>query len=238
MVSRERPAAAEAAEAEATAAEAEARAAAARAHAIRLRRQTGEAHLQTAEKGEEKVTAKPDDSETAASDGTTAAASRRHPAKIVAVAAAIVLLCVSLAASGYLLWHHRVVAAERQHRAEFAAAAREAVVTFMSLDVNNLGEDIQRITDITTGQFKDRFPIIGDQMAKRVQESKMVTTAKVNEVAVESMTANSAIVLVAATGEAKGPEGAQEQEPQFWHIALGLTEDGGTPKISNIEFVQ
>jgi Mce-associated membrane protein len=243
MASRERPApaldadrldeppegaaaaAAEAVETEAAAAEAEARAAVARARAIRLRRQT----------------AQPDDGDTAEPEGTTAdttsgAPLQRRPGKVVAVAAAVVLLSAALAASGYMAWHHRVAAQERQRNAEFAAAAREAVVTFMSLDFNKLEEDIQRISDITTGQFKDRFPIIGDQMAKRVQQSKFVTTATVNDVAVESMTANSAIVLVAATTETKSPDG--EQEPQFWHISLGLTEDGGQPKISNIEFVQ
>jgi Mce-associated membrane protein len=240
MTSRERPApaldadrrdeppeataaaSAAAAEAEAAAAEAEARAATARARALRLRRQAGEAGS-----GSDAA-----DSDTADRPGRR----RPHATKVVTVAAALVLLCGSLAASGYMVWHHRIAAQERQRNAEFTAAAREAAVTFMSLDFNKLDEGIQRIADISTGQFKDRFPIIGDQMAKRVQQSKLVTTATVNEVAVESMTADSAIVLVAATTESKSPEGAQE--PQFWHMALRLTEDGGQPKISNVEFVQ
>ena len=62
------------------------------------------------------------------------------------------------------------------------------------------------------------------------------STVTVHDVAVESMTDNSAIVLVAATTEAKGAEGPPQ--PRSWHIALGLRRDGGKPKMANIEFVQ
>ncbi|HET9874509.1 MAG TPA: hypothetical protein VFQ37_01940, partial [Mycobacterium sp.] len=76
-------------------------------------------------------------------------------------------------------------------------------------------------------------------LTKRLQASKVVTKTTVDDVAVESLTDNSAIVLVAATTEATGaakPDDARP--PQSWHIALGLTMDGGQPKMSSIEFVE
>lgn len=241
MASRERPAAAfdaghvddspepgiadlaEVAEAEAAAAEAEARAAAARAHAMRLRwKAAGGVDVPAA---------------------VTTASQRRLPrrpgSRVVAVGAAIVLVCVSLAASGYMLWHHHVVSQERQHTAEFAAAARQAATTLMSLDFHKPEQDMQRIATISTGRFREGFPAIADQLTKRLQASKVVTKTTVNNVAVESSTANSAIVLVAATTEATGAAKPKDaRPPQSWHIALGLAIDGGQPKMSSIEFIE
>ncbi|MGH3558047.1 MAG: hypothetical protein ACRDTK_11260 [Mycobacterium sp.] len=227
---------AEAAEAEAAAAEAEARAAAARARAIRLRRQADAPPPNHSDGGD---TADPDGDGTAGAPAASTARSRRlrRPRrKTVAAGAATVLVCASLAASGYMAWQHRIVAQERQRAAEFAAAARQDVVTLMSLDFNKTPEDLQRIADNSTGNFKNHFPLVAEQLTKGLQQSKVVTTATVTDVAVESMTENSAVVLVAATTNAKSPDGAEQ--PRSWHIALGLTKDGGQPKMSNVEFVQ
>lgn len=218
---------AEAAEEEAAAAEAEARAATARARAIRLRHQA------------EVVPA--DSTACEASPASIAAPRRwrlhRPPRKAAAVGATTLLICASLAASGYMVWHHHIAAQERQRTAEFAAAARQAAVTLMSLDSSKTKQDIDRISDISTGKFKDRFPMIAAQLSNGLQQSKVVvTTVTVNDVAVETMTDHSAIVLLAATTNAKKPDGADE--PGYWHIAMALTKDGGKPKISNVEFVQ
>lgn len=209
-----------AAEAEAAAAEAEAVAAAARARAIRLRCEAAGAvgiHDTSA--------------------GLVPRWWRRRPRRrAVAVAATITLVCAVFAANGYMMWHHRVTVQEKQRAAEFATAARQAVTTLMSLDFNKTGDDMLRIAEISTGRFRDRFPAVAAEMSKRLQQSKVVTTATVNDVAVESINGDSATVLVAATTAAKQPQGAQE--PQAWHIALGLSRDDGQPKISSIEFVQ
>jgi Mce-associated membrane protein len=233
---------AEAAEAEAVAAEAGARAAAARARAIRLRQQAGRAPA-----GCESTTTPGDGTADGESARTIDAPApntarpgdylRRRPTrKALAVGAAAALLVASLSASGYMVWHHRISSQERHRKEEFASAARQAVVTLMSLDSNKTKEDIQHIADISTGKFKDRFPMVAAQLNNGLQQSKVVTTVTVNDIGVETMTDHSAVVLIAATTNAKKPDGTQD--PGFWHIAMGLTEDAGQPKISNVEFVQ
>lgn len=218
---------AEVAEAEAAAAEAEAHAATARAHAMRLRWEAAGGVDMPA---------------TAATETATTASQRglhRPRARTVASGAAVSLLCASLAASGYLLWHHRVVSQERQRTAEFAATARQAVATLMSLDFNKVEQDMPRIAAISTGRFRDGFPAVAEQLTKRLQAKQVVTKATVNDVAIESLTDDSAVALVAATTEvteSKTPEAAQL--PQSWHIVLRLTMDGGQPKMSSIEFLE
>lgn len=241
MTSPERPDSAlelaEAAEAEAAAAEAEARAASARARAIRLRR---EADTTPSDQPADADTADSADDGAAlaapAKDAPRSRRSHRLSGKAVAAAAAIVLICASLAASGYMFWQDRIAWQQRHRAAEYAEAARQDIAALMSLDFNNATEDMQHIADNSTGNFKNSFPMIAQQLTKGLQEAKVTTTVTVHDVAVESMTDNSAIVLVAATTEAQGPEGPPQ--PRSWHIALGLREDGGKPKMANIEFVQ
>lgn len=245
MTSPERPAsalelteAADAAEAEAAAAEAEARAAAARARAIRLRRQA-EAAAPDHSDGPAAADPEGDDARGSVStEGVTARPRRlRHPSrKAVAIGAAFMVICASLAASGYMAWQDRVASQQRQRSAEYVAAAREDIAALMSLDFTKTQESLQRIADHSTGTFKKSFPMIAQQLTKGLEQAKVTTTVTVHDVAVESMTDNSATVLVAATTEAKGPDGPPQ--PRSWQIALGLSKDGGQLKMANVEFVQ
>jgi Mce-associated membrane protein len=233
---------AEAAEAEAAAAEAQA--AAARAHAIRLRQQA-EAKPDRSD-AIDTADADPDGGDAAiASPANRSHAPRRRrlrrlTTKAIALGAAIILICASLALTGFFVWADRVASQKRQRTAEFAAAARQDVMTLMSLDFNKTKEDMQRISDNSTGSFKQHFPVVALQLTSGLQRSKVVTTVSVNDVAVDSMTDNSAVVLVAATTQAKTPEDPQPdgQQRQTWHIVLTLIRDKGQPKMSNVEFVQ
>ena len=234
---------AEAAEAEAAAAETQA--AAARAHAIRLRQQA---------EAEPDGAVDPDAADAdPGGDGAAIDAPvnhsraprrrrlRRPTTKAVAVAAAILLICASLALTGFFVWSDRGESQKRQRTAEFAGAARQDVMTLMSLDFDKTKEDMQRISDNSTGNFKQHFPVVALQLTNGLQRSKVVTTVSVNDVAVESMTDNSAVILVAAMTQAKTPDDPQpndQQQRQTWHIVLTLVRDNGQPKMSNVEFVQ
>jgi Mce-associated membrane protein len=233
--------------AEAEAAAVEAQAAAARARAVRLRRQAERNHEQAADTAD---TADADfDTDDAAIDVPATGSRvprrprlRRPTSKTTAVGAAILLLCASLALTGFFVWSDRVASQKHQRSAEFAAAARQDVMTLLSLNFNKSKEDMEHIADNSTGSFKQHFPVIAAQLTNGLQRSKVVTTASVNDVAVESMTDNSAIVLVAATTQAEAPDGQQQPNGQAqrrtWQIVLTLLRDKGQPKMSNVEFVQ
>lgn len=230
---------AEAAEAEAAAVEAQA--AAARARADRLRRQAEGNHDHSGD-----ADAAETDDEAAVVDapatGNRGPRLRRPTKRAAALGGAILVICASLALTGVFVWTDRVSAQKRQRNTEFAVAARQDVVALLSLDFNKSKEDMQRITDNSTGAFKQHFPVVAAQLTEGLQRSKVVTTASVNDVAVESMTENSAVVLVAATTEAKAPDEPQppdsQPQRQAWQIVLTLLRDKGQPKMSNVEFVQ
>lgn len=161
---------------------------------------------------------------------------RRRVRAGVALGVTCVLICVLLAASGYMVWHHRNAVAERHRPAEFAAAARQGVVSLMTLDFNHAKDDVQRVLDNSTGQFKDDFQSRADDFTKVVQESKVVTKGSVNATAVQSMTDNSAVVLVAATSQVTNATGARN-EPRAWRLSVTVASDGGQLKMSKVEFV-
>jgi Mce-associated membrane protein len=131
---------------------------------------------------------------------------------------------------------HRHQAADQQRRAEYAAAARQSVVTLMSLDFNKAKDDVQRIIDNSTGQFKDDFKTQEEDFIKVAQESKVITEVTVNATAVESMTDDSAVVLVSAASRVTNAAGAK-QEPRSWRLSVNLQREGGQIKMSKVEFV-
>ena len=148
----------------------------------------------------------------------------------------VLVIAALLAGSGYMYWYHRQAQAEQQRRAEFSAAARQGVVTLMSLDYNKAKEDVQRIIDNSTGQFKTDFESTSEDFVKVAIDSKAVTETNVTATAVESMTDDTATVLVAATSRVTNAAGAK-QEPRAWRLSVNLARDGGQLKLAKVEFV-
>ncbi|WP_319456122.1 MULTISPECIES: hypothetical protein [unclassified Mycobacterium] len=250
-------AAAEEAEAEAAEAEAVVAAARARARAIRLRREAATAASAA-------TTAEPESSaieldEPSVADETKAvdadededddvdeaaekpARSRRRPSRqlLLKVGAAALVIVASLGLlglGGSMYWHHRNVEAQQRQSAEFAAAARQSVVTLMSLDFNKAEEDVKRILDNTTGDFKKDFENSAQEFVQVAQASKVVTEATVNAVAVQSMTKDTATVLVAVVTRVSNAA-SKTQEPRSWRLSVDVTRDGDQLKLAKVEFV-
>jgi Mce-associated membrane protein len=156
--------------------------------------------------------------------------------KAVAAVLTVLIIAALLAVSGWMFMGHQKAQAEQQRRAEFSAAARQSVVTLMSLDYNKAKEDVQRIIDNSTGQFKTDFESTKDDFVKVATDSKAVTETNVTATAVESMTDDTATVLVAATSRVTNAAGAK-QEPRAWRLSVDLARDGGQMKLAKVEFV-
>ncbi|MUL79124.1 hypothetical protein FZI94_24165 [Mycobacterium sp. CBMA226] len=162
--------------------------------------------------------------------------SRRRLRTLLAAGAAALLIAALLGISAAILWHHRGVEADRQQAAEFAAAARLGVVNMTSLDFNNAKEGVQHILDSSTGEFKADFASRATDFVKVVQDSKVVTKGTVNLTAVQSMSKDSAVVLVAATSEVTNSAGAKN-DPRSWRLKVTVSRDGDVLKMAKVEFV-
>ena len=225
-------------EAEAQALAAEARADAARARAAELRRELDATDVADA-------TAPTDAAaDVAPTDIPLAASPPPTPPtgllRTVAVAVTTLLTAGLLGATGYMVWQHQKAAELRRSAAEFTAAARQDVINLMSMDYTRAQESVQRVLDNSTGKFRANFDETADEFVKALQDEKIVTTATINDAAVEldSMTDESAVVMVSATSRREGRQAPKEQQqPQVWRVVLTLEREGDQIKMSGVEFV-
>jgi Mce-associated membrane protein len=239
---------AEQAEAEAAEAEALAAAARARARAIKLRR---EAEAQAEDAGEDAAAETPDAPDTAETTEAAEPTEKPEPAestprrlRVPRVAgfamplavATIVVIFALLGASGWMLWHHHTAVAERQQRAAYVAAARQGVINLTSLDFNHAQEDVQRVLDSGTGEFRDEFQRVAGDFASVVKDSKAVTEGSIKAAAVESMSNNSAVVLLLGNERITNSAGAKN-DPRVFRFRVTVTRDGDQLKISKVEYV-
>ena len=151
-------------------------------------------------------------------------------------AAAVILICAFIGASGYMMWQRHETTERNQRAANFVAGAKQGVINMFSLDFNRAKEDVQRVIDSSTGQFRDDFQQRAKDFTTVVEQSKVVTQGTMNAAAVQSMDGNSALVLVAASSRITNAAGAKD-EPRNWRLKVTVTEDGGQFKMSKLEFV-
>jgi Mce-associated membrane protein len=244
----------EEAEAEAAAAEAEAAAAKARARAARLRREAlglpdpAEVYDEDEEYDEEyDETAAEDDDEEYDEDYyesaeehdesvTQPAGWRRWTPKIAAVAA-VILIGAFAGLSAYMVLQHRDAAKHQQREAAFVAGAKQGVLSMISLDFSKAKEDVQRVIDGSTGQFKDDFQQRANDFISMVTQSKAVTEGTVNAAALESINGDSAVVLVSATSQVTNSPPGKDVPPLVWRLRVTVSDVGGQYKMSKVEYV-
>lgn len=237
---------AEQAEAEAAEAEALAAAARARARAIKLRREAqseaveGEADdvPEESEPAETLETPEPSPSpKHEATEGESADRRRVNVSLSLALSVAAVVGIVGfLGASGWMFWQHRSVVQQREHAAAYAAAARQGVINLTSLDFNNAKENVQRVLDCATGEFKDDFQRRAEDFESVVKDSKALTEGSVAATAVESMNNDSAVVLVLGNERVTNIAGAKDQ-PRTFRFRVRVVHVGDDLKLSKVEFV-
>ena len=199
---------------------------------------TGAEAEETAEYSDESDEKAPEETAEAAEPESRLARSRRWlPSLSVTwkVAAMILIICFA-GASGYMMWQHRDATERQQRAARFVAGARQGVVNMTSLDFRKAKEDVQRVVDSSTGEFKDDFQQRAKDFTTVVEQSKVVTEGTVTAAALESMDEHSASVLVSATSKITNAAGAKD-EPRAWRLRVAVTEDGGQYKMSKVDFV-
>jgi Mce-associated membrane protein len=239
---------AEAAEAEAAEAQALAAAAAARAKAARLRQQAEESRAAQA-KAEEAKAVEITEPETATetveplstSDAVELEAPRTTrnwlPGWKPTIAVLGVLVLIGLwTGIGLMIWSHHKATQREELQEQFAAGARQGVINLMSLNFNNGQADLQRVLDTTTGSFHDDFEKSQKDFLTVMQDSKVVTSTSVDATAVESMTDDSASVLITATSQVAN-NASQQPTPRSWRLSVTVQRDNGQVKMSKVEFV-
>lgn len=150
--------------------------------------------------------------------------------------AAILVICCFAGLSAYFVWQHHDATQRQQRAAAFTEGAKKGVINMIALDYRKAKEDVQRVIDSSTGEFRDEFAARANDFTKVVEQSKVVTEGTVNAIGVESMDGHTALVLVSATSRVtEGGDG--KQEPREWRLRVTVTEEDGQYKMSKVDFV-
>ena len=200
--------------------------------------EAAEAHARTgAERARQRLSAaQGGEARTLDADVEAAGPGRKWVAQTVGLAAAALLAGVALTLTGLMLWQHAKASAERDRERAFVDAARDGVVALLSIDYNHARADVQRVLDLSTGQFHDDFAHSADDFVKTAEEAKAVTRGKVNAAAVDAVDGDRARVLVSATSVVSNAKGANEDARPF-RMSVTVTRAGDTCKMSDVEFV-
>jgi Mce-associated membrane protein len=161
---------------------------------------------------------------------------RRPPDRWMAVAGTLVALLVIAglgACFGYRV--HQDQRAEQQ-RNLFLQAGCQGALNLTTIDYTKVDADIQRVLDSSTGTFYDDFQKRSPALAEFVKKAKSKTQGTITESGIESISGDSARVLVAVSVRVSNV-GAGEQEPRNWRMRIDVQKDGDDVKISNMGFV-
>lgn len=135
-----------------------------------------------------------------------------------------------------MVWQHHIAVHNRQLTAEFSAAARRGITAFMSIDPAHAKEDVQRTIDASTGDQKDQLSVLSTLMVNKAEETKVGTKVTIEAVAVQSMSDNSGVVLVAAKTDPTGPDKAKPP-PALFRLSVNMDRDDGQLKMSKVDFL-
>jgi Mce-associated membrane protein len=132
---------------------------------------------------------------------------------------------------------HRDNTRLHQRQAAFVTGAKQGVLNMISLNSNRAKEDVQRVIDGSTGQFKDEFQQRANDFISMVTQSKAVTEGTVHAAALESLNDDSAVVLVSATSQVTNSPPGKDVPPLMWRLRVTVAQVGAQYKLSKVEYV-
>jgi Mce-associated membrane protein len=123
-----------------------------------------------------------------------------------------------------------------QQRSLFLQVGRQGAINLTTIDWQHADTDVQRILNSATGTFFDDFSKRSQPFIDVVKQAQSTSVGTVTEAGVESVTGDSAQILVAVSVKTSNI-GAPEQKPRAWRMRINVQRVGDEAKISNVGFV-
>ena len=169
-------------------------------------------------------------------EGERQAASRRRWPQTAGLVLAALLTGVGLALTGLMVWQHAEASAQRAEDQRFVDAARAGVTALLSIDHTRAKDGVQRVLDLSTGQFRDDFQRSADDFIKTAVDSKAVTVGTINAAALDTVQGDQGVVMLAATSQVTNVNGAKK-DPRPFRMSVTVDCNQDPCKMSDVEFV-
>lgn len=121
-------------------------------------------------------------------------------------------------------------------RNRFLAVGEQGAVNLTTIDYTEADADIQRILASSTGHFYDDFSKRAPAFIDLVKQAKSKTQGSITDAGVESMSGDSAQVLVAVAVNTINA-GSPDRSTRHWRMRIDVQKAGDTVKVSNVGFV-
>ncbi|ODR26186.1 mammalian cell entry protein [Mycolicibacterium porcinum] len=138
--------------------------------------------------------------------------------------------------AGWLGWQTH--GSEQAQRLDdmFLQAGRQGALNLTTMDHAHVEGDIQRVLDGSIGTFYDDFEQRAPAFAEVVKTTQSKTQGTVTEAGIESISGDSARVLVAVSVKTSNIA-APEQRPRLWRMRIDVQKVGDVAKVANVGFV-
>lgn len=115
-------------------------------------------------------------------------------------------------------------------------AGRQAAINLTTIDAATVDADIRRVIDASVDPFASEFSKKSTSFAEVVRLAQSKSEGRVTEAAIESLTGDTAEVLVALS-VTTSMKGVPEDHPRLWRMRITVKKSGDTAKVSNVGFV-
>ena len=201
-----------------------------------------EADAKDAEDTEGAAEADEADAKDAAETENAAEAEQAAPAKSrmshlrLATIAGLILVVVLAGLTGWLGYRTYKSHQADEQRKLFLEVGRQGALNLTTIDFQEADKDVQRILDSATGTFYDDFQKRAQPFVEVVKQAQSKSVGTIAGAGLESVSDNSAQVLVAVTVKTSNA-GAPDQQPRAWRMRISVQKVGADAKVSNVEFV-
>lgn len=154
-----------------------------------------------------------------------------------ALIAGLALVVVLAAVTGWFGYQAYRSDQDGKERDLFLEVGRQAAQNLTTIDWERAEADVQRVLDVATGTFYDDFQKRAEPFLQVVKEAKSKSVGTLGEAGLESVSGDTAEVLVAITVKSSNA-GAPDQPPRAWRMRLTVQRVDDGAKVSQVEFVQ
>lgn len=175
--------------------------------------------------------------ETAEADETGEAGPADRTPVRKALLTGLALVVVLAAVTGWFGYQAYRSDQDTKERNLFLEVGRQAAQNLTTIDWEQADADVQRVLDVATGTFYDDFQKRAEPFLQVVKEAKSKSVGTLGEAGLESVSGDTAEVLVAVTVKSSNA-GAPDQAPRAWRMRLTVQRVDDGAKVSQVEFVQ
>jgi Mce-associated membrane protein len=162
--------------------------------------------------------------------------SGRRGLQFAGMIAAIVVLFALLGATGWLVYEKQQADALDAKRNEFIEAAKTSATNLTSIHVDTAKDDVQRILDNATGEFREEFDGRVDPFVSVVTEAKVNTDGEVLEAGLENEAGDTGTVLVAVRSMVTNA-GSDKPQSRDFRLRITVVDENDRMMTSKVEFV-